>query len=82
MIYKYINWICLGKIVWMVKVFKMLFRNLIVINVIYFVNNIVIYCFIFLKKKIIIELNIMNVKEVYFKLNLFRCLFFCLNLGY
>lgn len=61
MIYKYINWICLGKIVWMVKVFKMLFRNLIVINVIYFVNNIVIYCFIFLKKNII-ELNIMNVK--------------------
>lgn len=51
MIYKYINWICLGKIVWMVKVFKMLFRNLIVINVIYFVINIVIYCFIFLKKK-------------------------------
>lgn len=81
MIYKYINWICLGKIVWMVKVFKMLFRNLIVINVIYFVNNIVIYCFIFLKKNII-ELNIMNVKKVYFKLNLFRCLFFCLNLGY
>lgn len=81
MIYKYINWICLGKIVWMVIVFKMLFRNLIVINVIYFVNNIVIYCFIFLKKNII-ELNIMNVKKVYFKLNLFRCLFFCLNLGY
>lgn len=55
MIYKYINWICLGKIVWMVKVFKMLFRNLIVINVIYFVNNIVIYCFIFLKKKILLS---------------------------
>lgn len=59
----------------MVKVFKMLFRNLIVINVINFVNNIVIYCFIFLKKNII-ELNIMNGKKVYFKLNLFRCLFF------
>lgn len=81
MIYKYINWICLGKIVWMVKVFKMLFRNLIVINVIYFVNNIVIYCFIFLKKKNYwVEYNECE-RKVYFKLNFFGCLFFCFKLG-
>lgn len=81
MIYKYINWICLDKIVWMVKVFKMLFRNLIVINVIYFVNNIVIYCLIFLKKKYYwVEYNECE-RKVYFKLNFFGCLFFCFKLG-
>lgn len=49
--YKYTNRTRLGKIARTAKAPKTSFRNLIVTNVIYFVTNIVIHCFILLKKK-------------------------------
>lgn len=74
--YKYTNRTRLGKIARTAKAPKTSFRNLIVTNVIYFVNNIVIHCFILLKINTT-ELNTTNVKKVYSKSNLLRRLFFC-----
>lgn len=73
--YKYTNRTRLGKIARTAKAPKTSFRNLIVTNVIYFVTNIVIHCFILLKKNTT-ELNTTNVKKVYSKSNLLRRLFF------